>query len=302
MFDTSLAVGKWPGILKALGMDESFLRDKHGPCPMCGGKDRYRFDDLDGKGSWYCNACGSGDGFSLLMKWRGETFAQAVKDVQEVVDAAQPTFQKSNQSDEQIRQSLRRAWSGAGRIKSGDEVDKYLAARRIQLDSYPASLRFHPAMDYYQERARLGTYAAMLALVSNANGDPISIHRTYLSGGCKANVPEPKKLMKSPAKVIGCAIRLYEPDDELGVAEGIETALKVHILQGLPMWATISTAGMESLVIPKGVKRLHIYGDNDKEFAGQKAAYVLAHRAAKSGIDVVVNIYNETGKDWADEL
>ena len=25
---------------------------------MCGGKDRYRFDDQDGTGSWFCNRCG----------------------------------------------------------------------------------------------------------------------------------------------------------------------------------------------------------------------------------------------------
>ena len=28
---------KWRGILLALGIEEKFLSDKHGPCPMCGG-------------------------------------------------------------------------------------------------------------------------------------------------------------------------------------------------------------------------------------------------------------------------
>src|SRR5690554_5454604 len=61
-----LALGKWPGILSRLGVDESFLLNRHGPCPNCGGKDRYRFSDQEGTGSYYCSQCGPGDGFDLL--------------------------------------------------------------------------------------------------------------------------------------------------------------------------------------------------------------------------------------------
>ncbi|MDI5829610.1 hypothetical protein MJN51_36035, partial [Salmonella enterica subsp. enterica serovar Kentucky] len=34
---------------------------RHAPCPACGGKDRFRFDD-NGRGSFICNQCGAGDG------------------------------------------------------------------------------------------------------------------------------------------------------------------------------------------------------------------------------------------------
>jgi putative DNA primase/helicase len=61
------AVGRWPGILQSLGLDPSFLNKKHGPCPICSGKDRYRFDDKGGRGTWICSHCGSGDGFKLLQ-------------------------------------------------------------------------------------------------------------------------------------------------------------------------------------------------------------------------------------------
>jgi phage/plasmid primase-like uncharacterized protein len=30
------ARGKWRGILLSLGIDEKYLRNKHGPCPLCG--------------------------------------------------------------------------------------------------------------------------------------------------------------------------------------------------------------------------------------------------------------------------
>lgn len=45
----TVAQGRWPSILAAFGLDERALSGKHGPCPMCGGQDRFRFDDLDGR-------------------------------------------------------------------------------------------------------------------------------------------------------------------------------------------------------------------------------------------------------------
>jgi putative DNA primase/helicase len=88
---TDLAQGHWPSILGALaGLSGDQLTDKHQPCPLCGGKDRYRFDDQDGSGSWYCNQCGgpsqsggAGNGMELLMRRTGWTFAEAAKRVEQ---------------------------------------------------------------------------------------------------------------------------------------------------------------------------------------------------------------------------
>ena len=62
------AQGRWRDILQSLGMDERSLSGKHGPCPMCGGKDRFRFDDKDGRGTYFCSGCGAGDGVKLDRK------------------------------------------------------------------------------------------------------------------------------------------------------------------------------------------------------------------------------------------
>ena len=56
----------WQGILSSLGISGS-LKNKHQPCPVCGGKDRFRFDDKDGYATFICNQCGAGDGFKLIM-------------------------------------------------------------------------------------------------------------------------------------------------------------------------------------------------------------------------------------------
>src|ERR1700758_1335926 len=42
----------WPAVLAQLGIPETALRNKHGPCPACGGKDRYRFDNKRGRGDY----------------------------------------------------------------------------------------------------------------------------------------------------------------------------------------------------------------------------------------------------------
>jgi putative DNA primase/helicase len=66
--------GRWPGVLNALGMPSHYLTGKHTPCPICGGKDRFRFLDTGGRGTFICNQCGDGNGFTLVMWWKGVTF------------------------------------------------------------------------------------------------------------------------------------------------------------------------------------------------------------------------------------
>lgn len=74
------AKGQWAYILSELfGINASFLRKKHGECPACGGRDRFRFDDKNGSGSYFCNGCGAGDGFSLAMKVNNDDFYATLK-------------------------------------------------------------------------------------------------------------------------------------------------------------------------------------------------------------------------------
>jgi len=77
------AKGRWREILGGLGLDLPNTATKHGPCPVCGGKDRFRFDDKDGSGSWYCNQCKpkAGDGFALIRNVFSCDFAHALETV-----------------------------------------------------------------------------------------------------------------------------------------------------------------------------------------------------------------------------
>jgi len=85
------AHGHWPELLGGLAdLSADQLTDRHQPCPLCGGKDRYRFDDRDGSGSWFCNQCGgkdgrggAGTGLDLLMRRTGWTFKEAKERIEQ---------------------------------------------------------------------------------------------------------------------------------------------------------------------------------------------------------------------------
>ncbi|MBF0140072.1 MAG: AAA family ATPase [Magnetococcales bacterium] len=65
------ANGNWPRIHAALGLAPQFLSKIHGPCPFCGGKDRFRYDDKEGRGTFICAQCGAGDGLALAARLLG---------------------------------------------------------------------------------------------------------------------------------------------------------------------------------------------------------------------------------------
>lgn len=106
------ARGRWPDILASLaGLTDQQLTDRHQPCPLCGGEDRYRFDDQDGSGSWFCNRCGgkhqaggAGNGMDLLMRRTGWEFKRAAQEVERHLGIA-PQLPPSH-GREVVRQSV----------------------------------------------------------------------------------------------------------------------------------------------------------------------------------------------------
>ena len=89
---TLAANGRWLNVLNGLGI--LICRNKHQACPVCGGKDRFRFDDKSGCGTWFCNQCepNSGDGLALVCNAFGVKPYQAACMVAPLVglDIGQP--------------------------------------------------------------------------------------------------------------------------------------------------------------------------------------------------------------------
>jgi len=78
----------WVGVLAGhAGARSELLVNKHGPCPGCGGRDRFRFDDQDGNGTFICSqGSGSnlaGDGIELYAHIRGIPWVDAVNELGE---------------------------------------------------------------------------------------------------------------------------------------------------------------------------------------------------------------------------
>ncbi|MFP2217715.1 primase-helicase zinc-binding domain-containing protein [Enterobacter ludwigii] len=82
------ACGHWPRILPALGV--KVIKNRHQACPVCGGSDRFRFDDKEGRGTWFCNQCGAGDGLKLVEKVFGVTASEAAGKVNAVTGNLPP--------------------------------------------------------------------------------------------------------------------------------------------------------------------------------------------------------------------
>lgn len=106
------ASGAWPSILNQLGVDSSYLTGKHSPCPGCGGKDRFRFDDKEGRGTWLCSGGGnfeSGDGVSLVAHVRQIEWKDAVNVVGEHLGLDGKTFTPRNGSGVAVKPQAKRS-------------------------------------------------------------------------------------------------------------------------------------------------------------------------------------------------
>ena len=230
----------------------------------------------------------------------GLSFRDVAAEVERIAGTVRPSAAKPERSNEDKLAALRRAYRESKPIERGDEACRYLAGRGLALYDLPESIRLHPGMAYRDDGEVLGTFPAMLAIVTSPMGEAVSIHRTYLQDGRKAPMSAPKKLMQG-LPLPGAAIRLTPVSRTVGIAEGVETALAAAELFEVPTWSCISTSGIESFEPPAGVDHVIVFADNDKNFAGQAAAYRAAHRLTLKGYEVEV-IVPPTEGDWLDEL
>ena len=294
--------GKWRGILLQLGLPETALVNKHGPCPMCGGTDRFRFDNKEGAGTFICSQCGAGSGMDLAMKYTGRPFGEVASEIDAILGNTkiEPDRVRPDMTEAQRQAALRELAQQTVKVRSGDLVDRYLSARGVGQTEYPKALRFAASVRDGGGSLR----PAMVATVQAADGSNVTLHRTFLrpDGMAKAEMASPRKLMPGSLPE-GAAIRLSEySGGPLGIAEGIETALSAVELFDIPAWAAINAHNLSRWAPPEGCTEVAVFADNDPKFAGHAAAWALAHRLSVKNIEVTVHVPERAGDDWNDVL
>ena len=336
---SAAAKGQWKTLLPSLGVDAHALHGKHCACPGCGGKDRFRFDDKEGNGTFVCSQGGgellAGDGFMLLEHVHGWTRAESFHAVRDALGmgktlSASPVFPGATQKPKVAelpkmnhRKELSRVkemWNQAIPIQ-GTPAETYLASRGILTDSIPrdANLRFHRWLTQYAPDGKGGFTVlhegpAMVALITNVHEEILGIHKTFIQpdGSGKAHIPggNAKFLKKCVEKLNGGAVRIHAPDPQsgmIGIGEGIETSLAMHTLvrrKGgiLPVMAALNTSLLTDWVPPVSAKNIAILADNDK--AGLEAAAKLKARLQQYRPDAATDILTppQPGTDWNDVL
>jgi len=285
------------------------------------------------------------DGFALLMQARGWSFREALVEVARVLGmeagrgaassaerrrrleqarkkAAAAEKRRARKRQAQSRRAIaaiRQAWDRSIPLsdKKARAAQIYLARRKLTHQALAgcADIRFVPRLICFQsgddgKLVKIGHYPAIVALIRDPSGNPVTLHRTYLTpGGSKLPVQKPKKLMSVPdhTDLHGSAIRLFPVNaGVMGVAEGIETALAVQYATGMPVWSTVSAAMMAGFEPPPGVERIIIWADKDRSGAGMEAARKLAERLREQGLsgrivqpDLPIPD-SEKSVDWAD--
>lgn len=301
----------WPIVLEQLGIGREYLVNRHGPCPACGGKDRFRFDNKDGRGGYYCNGCGAGDGFKLLVKVHGWDFRTAIERVMEaaglrnsapirsasIAPRPEPAQPATTAPPARVIRLLKLSCA----ISDCPDAIDYLSSRKLWPLSELCMLRAHPSVEYFDAGQRVGRYSALVADVRDLAGELVTTHVTYLADGRKLAGHEPRKILSPMAGRESCAVRLYAiSGDFMGIGEGLETCIAASILHDdVPVWSALNTSLLAKFTPPASIKRLLVFADRDE--AGLTAACRLLERL-QGKVHVEIRTPPAPHKDWNDVL
>ena len=140
------ARGRWREVLMHFGIDEKYLHNRHGPCPLCGGKDRFRFDDRHGSGSYFCNQCGAGGAIIMLRKLHDWDHSTACGEVDKIIGTASPLSPAATSPTPASATRLAKIERVIADATDASVVECYLRGR--DLGTVPAVLLGHRSLAY----------------------------------------------------------------------------------------------------------------------------------------------------------
>ena len=240
--------------------------------------------NLDGSGVAHCFRCGL---IAFNRATGTPTFARP--------DSHSRPAQKSQTKRTRLSDDGHKVWGSCQPISGTAKA--YLQARHCVLPPEDGDLRWHPSL---AQEGSTHRGPALVGLITNIfTGEPMSLHRTWITEHGKAEIEIPKKLLPGHSIADGC-IRLWGDEmvsTGLGIGEGIETCLTLaHAFQ--PVWCTIDAGHLRKFPVLPGIEALTIARDMD--FTGKKAAHECALRWQAAGREVFWS--TQSGNDLNDEV
>jgi phage/plasmid primase-like uncharacterized protein len=267
-----------------------------GPCPNCGGDDRFALNTE--LGTFNCRGFGGGDTIAMTRHVLGLDFVEAVEFITGEKQATSATREVSNKAppkspaSDADKSDGRALWLWRQRqpIVEGRPPWVYLRQTRGYLGPVPATLGYLPAKGAYPP-----SMIAAYGLASEPEPDVLGIadssvravHVTRLApdGTAKAGGKDSSKITIGPP--LGSPIVLAPPNDGLGLAitEGIEDGVSVYLATGLGVWAAGSAAYMPALadVVPVWMDCVTVVGDQDED--GVRYGSELVSKLKARGFD-----------------
>ena len=282
------ARGHWPRILPALGV--KVIKNHHQACPVCGGSDRFRFDDKEGRGTWFCNQCGAGDGLKLVEKVFGVTPSEAAGKVNAVTGNLSPVAPEVITAAEAETVADRKA-AAALAVRLMEKIRPATGNAYLTRKGFPAQecltltvMHKTGGVTFRTGDVVVPLYDDTGALVSlqliNADGLKRTLKGGQVKGAC--HIIEGKK----------------QAGKRLWIAEGYATALTVHHLTGETVMVALSSVNLFSLASLARQKypacQIVLAADRDLNGDGQSKAAAAAD--ACEGIVALPPVFG----DWND--
>lgn len=296
------ATGHWPDLLAAVGIDTP-RGGKHGPCPTCGGKDRFRLDDKGGRGTWICNQCGAGDGLALVGLVTGKPIKEAAELIAPLVGLSAGGLDAAERERIHQQQQTR-----AEQERKQVELRRHKAARRAAAIMQDSEQAHAP----YLARKSLGVClcavnrilirdagenfppASLIVPLYNEANELVNVQliredgtKRYLAGGQKA-----------------AAYHRIDGGGLVAVTEGYATGLSVHLATEATVYCAMD--GGNLLNVAKIARRQHptaeiiVCGDHDLDEAGQRNEITQRQtEEAAIAVEAVVALPPIPG-DWND--
>jgi putative DNA primase/helicase len=264
------ACGHWPRILPALGV--KVIKNRHQACPVCGGSDRFRFDDKEGRGTWFCNQCGAGDGLKLVEKVFGVKPAEAARKVNAVTGSLPPVAPAVIAATEAGTETDRKA-AAALAVRLMEKTRTATGNAYLTRKGFPA----HECLTLTTTHKTGGvTFSAGDVVVPLHDGSGALVNLQLINAGGD------KRTLKGGA-VKGCSHTLEgkkQAGKRLWIAEGYATAITVHHLTGETVMVALSSVNLLSLASLARQKhpacQIVLAADRDLNGEGQTKAATAA--------------------------